>query len=70
MWVVEKEDNLFVINAITNEASQKNAKPYDVCAYNVRKCFDCLWLQECIDEIWEAAQECRDPSLAERQASL
>ena len=47
-------DNLFVINAITNEARQKNAKPCDVCAYDVRKCFDCLWLQECINDMWEA----------------
>ena len=47
-------DNLFVINAITNEAKQKNGRPCDVCTYDVRKCFDCLWLFECINDIWEA----------------
>ena len=47
-------DNLFVINAISNEAKQKNGRPCDVCAYDVKKCFDNLWLHECINDIWEA----------------
>ena len=28
-------DNLFVINAITNEAKQKNKKACDVCVYDI-----------------------------------
>ena len=47
-------DNLFVVNAITNEAKQKNAHPCDACTYDVRKCFDNLWLHECINDMWEA----------------
>ena len=47
-------DNLFVINAITNEARQKNGRPCDICTYDVRKCYDNLWLHECINDIWDA----------------
>ena len=47
-------DNLFVVNAITNEAKQKDAKPCDACTYDVRKCFYNLWLHECIKDMWEA----------------
>ena len=38
-------DNLFVINAIANEAKQQNKEPCDLCVYDVKKCHDTLWLQ-------------------------
>ena len=48
-------DNLFVINAITNEAKQKKTKKAcDVCVYDIRKCHDSLWLHECINDLWDA----------------
>ena len=47
-------DNLFVINAISNEAKCKSNQPCDICVNDVRKCYDILWLQECINDIWEA----------------
>ena len=47
-------DNLFVINAITNEAKLKNNEACDICLYDVKKCYDTLWLHECINDLWEA----------------
>ena len=47
-------DNLFVINVISNEAKCKSNQPCDICVYDVRKCYDTLWLQECINDLWEA----------------
>ena len=47
-------DNLFVINAITN-ASKKNPKEaIDINVYDVIKCFDSLWLAECINDLYDA----------------
>ena len=47
-------DNLFVINAISNQSKQKNKEAFDVCVYDVRKCFDSLWLHECFNDLWDA----------------
>ena len=52
-------DNLFVINAITNEAKQKNKtkKTCDVCVYDIRKCHDSLWWHEWINDLWDAGTQ-------------
>ena len=41
-------DDIFIMKAITNSA------PIDVQVFDVEKCFDALWLQECINDIFEA----------------
>jgi hypothetical protein len=46
-------DNLFVINAIINENKQ-NGQAVDIDVYDVKKCFDSLWLEECINDLYEA----------------
>jgi hypothetical protein len=46
-------DNLFVINAITNENKQ-TGEPVDIDVYDVKKCFDSLWLAECINDLYDA----------------
>jgi hypothetical protein len=49
-------DNLFVMNAIMNESKQtKEATDIDV--YDVKKCFDNLWLLECINDLYEAGMK-------------
>ena len=47
-------DNIFVINAITNSVKKGSANPIDIHLYDVETCFDSLWLQECINDVYEA----------------
>ena len=47
-------DNIFVINAITNSIVNGKEDPVDVRVYDAEKCFDTLWLQECINDLFEA----------------
>ena len=42
------------MNAITNSVLKGNSAPIDVQVFDVEKCFDALWLQECINDIFEA----------------
>ena len=47
-------DNLFVINAIMNKTKQNPKESLDIGVYDVHKCFDSLWLQECINDLYES----------------
>ena len=47
-------DNLFVINAIMNSSKRGSDEPCDICVYDVRKCFDSLWLSECVNDLYES----------------
>ena len=47
-------NNIFVLNAIVNSIIKGTKEPHDVQVYNVEKCFDALWLKECINAIYEA----------------
>ena len=31
-----------------------NAEPIDIQLYDVEKCFDALWMEECINDIFDA----------------
>ena len=44
-------DNIFVINGVTNSVINGNEDPIDVQVYDVEKCFDALWVQECINDL-------------------
>ena len=46
-------DNLFVINAITNSVKNGAEEPCDVQVFDVEKCFDSLWVQECVNTLYE-----------------
>ena len=46
-------DNLFVINAITN-SSKQNKEATDINIYDIIKCFDSLWLSECVNDLYES----------------
>ena len=47
-------DNLFVLNAITNSVVNGKEDPIDVQLFHVEKCFDALWVEECVNDIFEA----------------
>jgi hypothetical protein len=47
-------DNIFVINAVMNHVIKKRLENIDVQLYDVEKCFDKLWPEECINDIYDA----------------
>ena len=47
-------DNLFSMNVIMNGRRQGIEKACDICVYDVKKCFDKLWMSECINDLYEA----------------
>ena len=46
-------DNIFVLNAITNSVVNGTAEEVDIQVFDVEKCFDALWMQECINDLYE-----------------
>ena len=46
-------DNLFVINAVINQTKGTHGEALDIGVYDVKKCFDTLWNQECINDLYE-----------------
>ena len=47
-------DNIFVIHAIINSVTRGNCAPIQVQIMDAEKCFDKLWLQSCINAIYDA----------------
>ena len=46
-------DNIFVINAITNNIVKRNLKDIDITGYDAEKCFDKLFAKECFNDIFD-----------------
>ena len=47
-------DNLFVINSISNACRRGVDEACDICVYDIKKCFDSLWLAECVNDLYDA----------------
>jgi hypothetical protein len=47
-------DNIFVLNAVMNDTINGSKEEVDIAIYDVDKCFDSLWLEECINDVYEA----------------
>ena len=47
-------DNIFVRNAVTNSVINGNTELIDIHFFDVEKCFDVLWAEECINDLYEA----------------
>ena len=45
-------DNLFILRGIIDHSVYLN-KPTFVTFYDIEKCFDSLWLEDCINTLWE-----------------
>ena len=43
-----------MLNAIFNSIRKGTKEPHDVQVYDVEQCFDAMWLEECINAIYEA----------------
>ena len=46
-------DHIFVLNAIINSVKKGNAEACDITVNDVEKCFDALWVQECMNTLFE-----------------
>ena len=47
-------NHLFVINGIINDVLARNIEGIDVQILDYRQCFDSMWLEEAINDLWEA----------------
>ena len=47
-------DNIFVMNAVMNEGKKNPKEPLDINVYDAFKCFDSLWLSECINDLYDS----------------
>ena len=47
-------DNIFVLYAILNSIRRGVKEAHDMQVYDVQQCFDAMWLEECINAIYEA----------------
>ena len=47
-------NHIFILNGIINEALQKKSEPVDIVIVDYKQCFDSLWLEECMNDLYEA----------------
>ena len=47
-------DNLFVVYAVMNSVRHGNEDPVDFAVYDVKQCFDSMWAQSCINDLYRA----------------
>ena len=47
-------NHLFILYSCINSAIQKESPPIDIHMYDLSKCFDGLWLEECCNNLYEA----------------
>ena len=45
---------LFILNGFINEAIQSKKMCIDIQILDYRQCFDSMWLDECINDLYEA----------------
>ena len=46
-------NHLFILNGVINEAVHKG-RAIDILMYDYKQCFDTLWLEECINDLYDA----------------
>ena len=58
-------DHLYIVYAIINSVIHGNEEPVDIQIYDVEKCFDALWLEDCMLDLYETLPaQARDDKLA------
>ena len=43
-----------MLNAITNSVINGNEESVDIQIFDIEKCFDALWVEECVNDLFEA----------------
>ena len=49
-----RRDNIFVLNAINNSVINGKEEAVDIQIFDVEKCFDALWMEDCINDMYDA----------------
>ena len=47
-------NHIFVLNGVINDVVQNGKEAVDIEILNYRQCFDSLWIEECMNDLWEA----------------
>ena len=47
-------DHLFILYSVMNSVRNGESPPIDIHMYDLLKCFDGLWLEECCNSLYEA----------------
>ena len=47
-------NHIFVVNGVINEAVKKKILGIDLQLLDFKQCFDSLWIEECMNDLWEA----------------
>ena len=50
-------DHLFIVHGIINSVLNGEGNPVDMQIYDVEKCFDALWLEDCVNDIFDTVDE-------------
>ena len=48
------KNHLFIVNGVINEVVQDKSKSLDVGVLDYRQCFDSMWLEDTINDLYEA----------------
>ena len=59
-------DHLFIVNGIVNSVLNGESAPVDIQIFDIEKCFDALWLDDCMIDIYETLS----PQLRDDKISL
>ena len=47
-------NHIFVLNSVINDVIQNKKQSIDVEILDYRQCFDSMWMEECVNDLWEA----------------
>ena len=47
-------NHIFVVNSVINEVIQNKKHSIDIEILDYKKCFDSMWMEECVNDLWEA----------------
>ena len=48
-------DHLFVVYAAINDVMNGNGQSFDIQTYDIIKCFDEMWFEETLNDLWNVA---------------
>ena len=63
-------DHLFVVYGIINSVLNGESDPVDIQIYDYKQCFDSLWLEECLNDMYEGGMKDNKLNLLHNANSL
>ena len=55
-------NHIFILNGIINETLNNKKKAIDIVILDYKQCFDGMWLEDCLNDLYEAGVQ--NPNLA------